>query len=59
MESTKFIREYFTYDFDTRTKKLDSRWHYDYSKFRNGPVLVEDFSAPTKEKRKKKVDKKG
>lgn len=51
---SKFVREYFTYDYDTRTKKLDSRWHYDLKKFRNGPVLVEDFSAPEKEKKKKK-----
>lgn len=51
---TKFVREYFTYDFDTRTKKLDSRWHYDLKKFSRGPVLVEDFSAPVKEKKKKK-----
>jgi len=58
-QSTKFVREYFTYDFDTRTKKLDSRWHYDLKKFHNGPVLVEDFSAPEKEKKKKKKVGKG
>lgn len=50
----KFTREYFTFDFDTRTKKLVSRWHYDLKKFRNGPILVEEFDFPAKEKKKKK-----
>lgn len=48
---TKFVVEYFTDD-----KKLDSRWHYDYSRTRNGPVLVEHFIFPNKEK-KKRVEK--
>lgn len=50
----KFVREYFTFDWETRVKKLDSRWHYDLKKFPYGPILVEDFSAPVKEKKKKK-----
>lgn len=45
--STKFIVEYFTDD-----KKLDSRWHYNYSKTRNGPVLVEHFNFTEKKKEK-------
>lgn len=46
------IREY--YD---DSKKLDSRWYYDYEISRNGPVLVENFDLPKKEKktRAKKV----
>jgi len=58
MDATKFIREYHSYDYDTKTKKLDSRWHYDLKKFPYGPILVEEFDLPPKEKkaRKKKVD---
>ena len=58
---TKFVREYFTTNWETREKKLDSRWHYDLKKFSRGPILVEDFSAPEKEKKskKKKVGKEG
>ena len=60
MDATKFIREFYVYDYDTRTKKLDSRWHYDLKKFPNGPILTEDFSHPEKEKKKKKkVGKEG
>jgi hypothetical protein len=54
MDSTKFVREYFTYDYETRTKKLASRWHYDLKKFPNGPILVEDFTEEEIKKRKKK-----
>jgi len=54
MDAVKFVREYFTYDWETRTKKLDSRWHYDLKKFPNGPILVEEFNFPEKEKRKRK-----
>ena len=50
----KFVREFFTFDWETRTKKLDSRWHYDLKKFRNGPVLVEEFDFSVKEKKSKK-----
>lgn len=45
---TKFVVEYFTDD-----KKLDSRWHYNHAKTKNGPVLVEEFIFPEKEKKKK------
>jgi len=61
----KFVIEYFTFDWETRVKKVESRWHYDLKKFRNGPVLVEEFNLPPKEKepkgeksKKKKVGKK-
>lgn len=56
----KFVIEYFTTDPETRVKKLESRWHYDLKKFRNGPILVEELSLPPKEKqpKKKKVGKK-
>lgn len=57
---TKFVREFYTYDYETRTKKLDSRWHYDLSITTNGPILTEEFNLPRKERtqRKKKVGKK-
>lgn len=45
---TKFVREYHDDD-----KKLESRWHYDLSVTKNGPVLVESFNLPKKEKKKK------
>ena len=54
MDVTKFTREFYTYDYDTRTKKLDARWHYDLKKFPNGPILTEEFDLPPKEKKKKK-----
>lgn len=44
----------FTVEYLDESKKLSSRWHYDYSIQKNGPVLVEEFSLPKKEKRKKK-----
>lgn len=46
---TKFVREY--YD---DNKKLESRWHYNYDVFKNGPILVEEFNLPKKEKKQKK-----
>lgn len=49
---TKFTVEYFTED-----KKIDARWHYDYSKTKNGPVLVENFNIPQQEKVVKKKKK--
>jgi hypothetical protein len=54
MDATKFVREYFTYDYETRTKKLSSRWHYDLKKFANGPVLVEEFDFAEEETKKRK-----
>ena len=44
------VREY--YDDD---KKLSSRWIYNYDVFKNGPISVEEFNLPRKEKKKKKV----
>lgn len=59
-QNPKFVIEYSTTDPGTRVKKVESRWHYDLKKFRNGPVLVEEFNLPPKEKepKKKKVGKK-
>ena len=59
-QNHKFVVEYFSTDWETRAKKLESRWHYDLKKFRNGPILVEEFDLPPKEKepKKKKVGKK-
>ena len=48
----KFVVDYFD-----ENKKLESRWHYDHSKTKNGPVLVEEFNLPLKEKKSKKSKK--
>lgn len=53
-QSTKFIREFYTYNSETRTKKLDARWHYDLKKFPYGPILTEEFDLPPKQKKKRK-----
>ncbi len=42
------IREYYGDD-----KKLESRWIYDYSITKNGPISVEEFNLPRKEKKKR------
>lgn len=42
------IREYYDND-----KKLESRWTYNYSITKHGPILVEEFNLPRKEKKKK------
>jgi len=49
-------QEKFVIEYKTEEGKLDARWHYDYSVTRKGPVLVENFNLPQKE-RKKKVGK--
>lgn len=54
MDSVKFTRDYFQYDYETRTKKLVSRWHFDLKKNRNGPILVEEFDFEEKNTKKKK-----
>jgi 2-oxoglutarate dehydrogenase complex dehydrogenase (E1) component-like enzyme len=54
MDAVKFVRDYFHYDYETRTKKLISRWHFDLKKFANGPVLVEEFDLNEKETKKRK-----
>jgi len=51
--ATKFVVEYFTHD-----KKLDSRWHYNYAKTKNGPVLVENFIVSEKGRKKKDTKEK-
>jgi len=50
---TKFVREYK----DDTDKKVVSRWHYDYSITKNGPILVEEFGLPPKEKNKRTTNK--
>lgn len=59
-QPTKFIREFYEYDWETKTKKLSSRWHYDLEKFPNGPIQTEEFILPPKEKKtRKKVGSEG
>ena len=53
MKETKFMREYT----DEVTKKVTARWYYDLSITKNGPILVEEYGLPPKE-RKKRKDKK-
>lgn len=50
---TKFVREYK----DDTNKKVVSRWHYDYSITKNGPILVEELGLPPKEKKKRTTNK--
>jgi len=54
MVVTKFTRDYFYYDYETRTKILASRWHFDLKKFLHGPILVEEFDPFAKEVKKRK-----
>ena len=49
----KFVREYM----DDTNKKVMSRWHYDYSITKSGPVLVEEFGLPSKERKKRSGNK--
>ena len=48
----KFIVEYLNDE-----KQVESRWHYDYSKTKSGPVLVEEFNFPQKERKSKESKK--
>lgn len=48
----KFIQE-----FKDDKGKVIARWHYDRDKFRNGPILCENFDLPPKEKKSKKQNK--
>lgn len=48
----------FTVEYKDETGKLDSRWHYDYTKFTAGPILVEEFNLGRKEKKTKAKKKK-
>lgn len=50
--TTKFVVEY-----RNDEKQIESRWHYDYSKTKKGPVLVEELILPKKEKKKVGKDK--
>lgn len=45
---TKFVREFYEYDWETQTKKVSSRWHYDLVKFSNGPILAEELAIVEK-----------
>jgi len=47
------VREYFD-----EQGKLQARWTYDRAKQPNGPILVENFDLPRKEKKVKEVAKK-
>lgn len=47
----------FTVDYFDESGKLDSRWFYDLDKFRNGPIMTENFNLPKKEKKTKKTKK--
>ena len=44
----------FIQEFKDEQGKVIARWHYDRDKFRNGPILVENFDLPRKEKKSKK-----
>ena len=37
----------YTHEFYDINNKLSSRWHYDLSKYKNGPIMVEHFNLPT------------
>ena len=54
----KFTREFYSYDYETKTKKLSSRWHYDLKKFANGPILVEELDFDDKKSKKQKKSSK-
>ena len=46
----------FVVDYKDASGKVTDRWTYDLDKFRNGPIMTENFELPRKEKvaRKKK-----
>lgn len=41
----------YVHEFYDENKKLSSRWHYDLTKSKNGPIMVEHFNLPGKEKK--------
>ena len=47
------VQPKFTVEYKDETGKLDSRWHYDYTKFTAGPILVEEFNLGRRDKSKK------
>jgi hypothetical protein len=51
-EGKKFVVEY------KEDGKVVSKWHYDYSKSKFGPILVEEFDLPTKPRKSKSKPKK-
>lgn len=56
-QPVKFVQEFYIKDIETGEKILESKWHYDLKKTPYGPVLVENFILPKKEK-KKRISKK-
>jgi len=48
-DTDKFVVEY-----KDRDGNVTDRWHYDRKKFRNGPIMTENFELPKKEKVAKK-----
>ena len=54
----KYVRDFYITNPETGQKTLDSRWHYDTKKNPYGPVLVENFIFPPKDKKKLKRSKK-
>jgi len=57
MAKTNTTSKYVIREYYDENKKLESRWTYNYDVFKNGPILVEEFNLPKKEKtpRDKKV----
>ena len=41
----------YVHEFYDENKKLSSRWHYDLTKSKNGPIMVEHFNLPAKPKK--------
>lgn len=48
----------FTVEYKTRDGKVTDRWHYDLSKFKNGPIFVENLELPQKERKSRKSKEK-
>jgi hypothetical protein len=44
----------FVVDYKDASGKVTDRWTYDLDKFRNGPIMTENFELPRKEKVAKK-----
>ena len=51
-EGKKFVVEYI------ENGKVISKWHYDYEKSKFGPILVEEFDLPPKQRKSKSKPKK-
>lgn len=50
---TKELTTRYSIEYTDEKGKLESRWTYDHSVTTNGPVVVEQFQLPPKQKRKK------